>query len=156
MAIVASVLALAYGRAPTPATRRSSAARRHRELADAVRAELLRAPELNRSVRDLARTVGTSPYHLCRIFLECTGKTLHAYRLELRARLALELLGESAGPPPTFSAVAHQLGFSSHSHFVLAMRRHFGVTPSAVRRALRQPDGVREKRRIRGESEGLV
>jgi AraC-like DNA-binding protein len=34
------------------------------------------------------------------------------------------------------SAIAHDLGFSSHSHFVRVMRRHAGMTPSAVRDVL--------------------
>ena len=105
------------------------------DLADAARAEILRAPSENRSVHDLARAVGASPWHLCRVFLACTGLTMHGYREQLRVRLAFEMLeGVDAG---ALSAVAHQLGFASHSHFVTAMRRLIGATPSAVRKALR-------------------
>ena len=156
MGIVASVLALAHGQTPRAMGRRTSSIRRHRELADAARTELMRAPQLNRSVHDLALAIGTSPYHLCRVFLACTGKTLHQYRLELRTRHALELLEGAAVTPPTLSALAHQLGFASHSHFVLAMRRQFGATPSVVRKALRQGDAVGEEGRIRPETQRLV
>ena len=34
----------------------------------------------------------------------------------------------------TLSALALDLGFSSHSHFTTAFRRHFGVTPTQVTR----------------------
>jgi len=53
-------------------------------------------------------------------------------------RLGLELLaGGGRVAAAGISAVAHELGFASHSHFVRATRHHLGVTPSAVRHALR-------------------
>jgi AraC-like DNA-binding protein len=78
-------------------------------------------------------SLGTSPYHLCRVFRDCTGLTLHQHRSELRVRAALEMLEATAGAKPSLSHVAHTLGFSSHSHFVQAMRRHAGVTPGVAR-----------------------
>jgi AraC-like DNA-binding protein len=133
MSIVAEVLARAYREQPRPLARRASAARRRRDLTEATRAELLRDPRLNRSMQDLGRSLGTSPFHLCRVFRAVTGMTIHRYRSELRVRLALEMLEDSRD---NISAVAHDLGFVSHSHFVRAMREHVGATPSAVREAL--------------------
>jgi AraC-like DNA-binding protein len=135
LSIVAAVLAEAYGtRAAGPIRRRSTAVR-HRDLAGGARAELMRTIESNRSVRDIARSIGASPYHLCRVFHACTGRTLHQYRTELRLRLALERL-DDASAASNLSAIAHDLGFSSHSHFVRAMRRQTGSTPSALRALL--------------------
>jgi AraC family transcriptional regulator len=77
--------------------------------------------------------VRVSVFHLCRTFRAVTGQTIHAYRTQLRLRAALERVEYASD----LSAVALDLGFSSHSHFTAAFRRAFGVTPSGVRRALR-------------------
>jgi AraC-like DNA-binding protein len=43
----------------------------------------------------LARRLHVSEFHLCRLFRQHTGFTLHRYRVHLRLRLALELLADS-------------------------------------------------------------
>lgn len=135
MDIVACVVAAAYGSARPRSTTAKSSTARHLELVDAARAELLRSVRANSSVSELATAIGTSPYHLCRVFRARTGRTLHHHRTELRVRLALEQL-EAPTSARNLSAVAHDLGFCSHSHLVRAMRRHVGATPSAVRKLL--------------------
>ena len=132
--IVTAVIGGAYGMSAR-LTRTASAAARHRELAEAARAELLRSVRSNSSVSELAGVIGTSAFHLCRVFSAYTGRTLHQYRTELRVRLALEQL-EDPVAGTNLSAVAHDLGFCSHSHFVRVMRRSLGAAPSAVREAL--------------------
>jgi AraC family transcriptional regulator len=129
--IVTSVIGLAYRTAPR-LTRTTPTAARHLDLVEAACAELLRSVRSNNSVSDIARAIGTSAYHLCRVFSACTGRTLHQHRAELRLRLALERLEDPAARN-NLSAIAHDLGFCSHSHFVRVMRRYAGVTPSAVR-----------------------
>ena len=135
--MVASVIAIASSASPLPANTRTAA--RHRDLIEAARAELVRSVRTNNSVSDLARAIGTSAYHLCRVFKACTGGTLHGYRTELRVRLALEQL-EDPVRANNLSAIAHDLGFSSHSHFVRVLRRHAAETPSGVRALLSFPD----------------
>ena len=130
--IVSAVLGAAHAGRPRSRSRRRGAARRHRELADATKLELSRTIAENRSVHDLASSLDTSAYHLCRVFRACTGLTMHEYRSELRVRVALEMLEQPAGSA-TLASVAHTLGFSSHSHFVQAMRRHTSATPSMAR-----------------------
>lgn len=137
--IVASVIALAY-RASIPAP----VSARHRELAEAARVELLRSVGENRPVQDIARTLGTSAFHLCRVFRSVTGHTLHQYRMELRVRLALETL-DDARRAANLSAIAHDLGFSSHAHFVRVMRRHVAMAPSRVRTLLAQAEVTEER-----------
>lgn len=85
------------------------------------------------TVSELAKRLAVSSYHLCRVFKAQTGTTLHAYRLDLRLRLALERL--EAGPR-SCSVLAHELGFSSHSHFTAVFRRRLGLTPSMARQLL--------------------
>jgi AraC-like DNA-binding protein len=82
-------------------------------------------------VADIARTLGTSPFHLCRVFREETGQTMHAYRVGIRLRQVVNEIG--AG---NLSAVAHAAGFASHAHLVAKVRREFGITPSALRERL--------------------
>jgi AraC-like DNA-binding protein len=79
-----------------------------------------------------ARTLHTSEFHLARVFRNGTGFSLFGYRRHLRLRVALDLL---ADPGVELTAVAHTLGFATHSHFTDSFRQTFGVTPSALRRA---------------------
>ena len=80
-----------------------------------------------------SRQLDTSPYHLCRVLREGTGLTLHAYRLDLRVRTALELLSTERAD---LSRIALELGFSSHSHFTAVFRARVGMTPGDCRRTL--------------------
>lgn len=120
-----AVIAQAVAAAPRQATAHSASA--HRDLAMQARAELARRLFDPLDLSTLAATLGVSPWHLCRVFREQTGTTVHAYRRDLRLRVALEELGSAAGQ---VSRLAHRCGFSSHSHFTAAFRRQFGVTPS--------------------------
>jgi len=110
------------------------ASARQRYVAERARAELAADPTGRLSVREIAKRVGVSPFHLCRLFRRHTGHTLHQYRLELRARLALERLETG---DRSLSRVAHGIGFSSHSHFTAEFRQRLGLTPSGARRLLR-------------------
>ncbi len=82
------------------------------------------------SLTAIAREVGLSAYHICRLFHRMTGSKLHQYRLRLRLRTAL---GEVVGSKRSLTDIALDAGFSTHSHFTSAFRREFGVTPSALR-----------------------
>lgn len=90
-------------------------------------------PALNLPLRVLAHACGLSPFQLCRTFRLRTGATITAYRHGLRLRLALERLRDARGD---LTGIALDLGYSSHSHFTFAFRRHFGFAPSAFLRAI--------------------
>lgn len=83
------------------------------------------------SLEDIAGAVDCSVFHLCRVFREETGTTIHRYRHQLRLRRSLELVAE---PDSDLTDVALRLGFSSHSHFTAAFRKAFRTTPSEFRR----------------------
>src|SRR6476659_4575336 len=102
----------------------------HRGLAEAAKSEIASDLSVRRSLGELARTLHTSPFHLARVFRAETGFTLAGYRQALRLRAALERL---PGTDRDLSALALELGFSSHSHFTASFTREFGVPPSAVR-----------------------
>lgn len=78
----------------------------------------------------IAKRVGVSPYHLCRVFREYTGLAVHQYLRQLRIRHGLERVCESEVP---LSRIAVELGFTHHSHFTSAFRRDFEITPSQLR-----------------------
>jgi AraC family transcriptional regulator len=110
---------------------------RRTELAEAARERLsLRLAEPLR-LAEIASALGVSPFHLAHAFRSYTGGSLHAARLEIRLRVALECVAQ---PGADLAAVALALGFSSHSHFTAAFRRRFGSPPSAWRQL-----GARER-----------
>ncbi len=142
MELFAAVLQRAYAAAThphapraTPESRQrasSSATRRHRELAEAARAEIARDPSRAESPAAIGARLGVSAFHLCRVFRAHTGRTMHAYRSELRVFRALEWLDPALGTR-SLSEVALANGFASHAHFVKATRSHFGLTPGELR-----------------------
>ena len=114
----------------------------HASLVEAAKARLAASPQRGGTLAELARALHTSEFHLARVFRERTGFTIHGYRNQLRLRLALDQIHAGA----EIATLAHELGFSSHSHFTSAFRATFGVPPSHVRALGRH--GVRELRRI--------
>ena len=125
------VLGLAYAdqrpwltaRQPTPAS----------ELADRVKRWVAPRVSHRLTLTAIAKAVHCSVFHLCRSFRRATGMTLHAYRDEVRLRLALERIGNGERD---LTRLALDLGYSSHSHFTAAFRRSFGVPPSGARKLL--------------------
>jgi AraC-like DNA-binding protein len=131
---------------------RSPAARAARERTRSAHVDAVEAAKKLLSMRfsevlslsDIASAVGLSAFHLARLFKQRTGLTLHAYRNQLRLRAALEALSD---PRVDLTALALDLGYSSHSHFTDAFRRVFGTPPAAIRGAL-TPSRRREMSRI--------
>jgi AraC-like DNA-binding protein len=84
------------------------------------------------TLSELARELGTSPYHLARAFKAATGSSIHQYRLQLRVRTALLRLREDVD----LCTLGLELGFATHSHFTETFRRAFGLPPRTVRELL--------------------
>ncbi|MCI0569622.1 MAG: AraC family transcriptional regulator [Myxococcaceae bacterium] len=105
-----------------------------RRAVERARALLAAQPATNLSLDEIAREAGCSPFHLMRLFRAETGRSLRAYRRELRVAAALPRL---AGGEPDLAALALELGFSHHSHLSECFRRVLGVSPRAVRAELR-------------------
>jgi len=85
--------------------------------------------ERNPGLTEIARDVGTSVYHLCRVFRAECGMTLHAYRQRQRLGRAIDLMMTRR---QDLTTLAQDLGYSSHSHFSRVFRQHLGVTPSML------------------------
>lgn len=96
------------------------------------RAKLVLAGDLTRrwTLDAIAREVGVSPVYLTQSFRQVEGVPLYRYHLRLRLARALDLLADRHD----LSALAHDLGFSSHSHFAAAFQQAYGRTPSQFRR----------------------
>ncbi|MGW6707164.1 helix-turn-helix domain-containing protein [Streptomyces sp. NPDC054956] len=115
----------------------------HWHLVTQVR-ELLNSAEATSAsgLDDLARAVGSSPHHLSRVFRRTTGRTITAYRNELRVRAVLEELAAGAD---SLADLATRHGFADHSHLVKTVRRSLGATPSVLRRQLSSNVQAREE-----------
>ncbi|MEI7036822.1 helix-turn-helix transcriptional regulator [Fulvimonas yonginensis] len=115
----------------------STAARR---LARRAQEILLSDPADAGGLASLAARVGCSPFHLTRVFRRAFGLRLSEYRTRLRLARALDCLARGADD---LAALACELGFSHHSHFGAAFRRHLGLTPAAARARLRTDGAAR-------------
>lgn len=130
--IVADVLEAAFARHSVPRKRRRNGTEAdHADRAEAAKTYLAGRLAERLTLEEVARAVHASPFHLARIFQQQTGVPIHRYLTRLRLRASLERLADGAND---LTALALELGFSSHSHFTDAFRREFGRTPSEVRR----------------------
>jgi AraC family transcriptional regulator len=103
---------------------------RARRTAVAAQEWVAARPFENWTLGELAGGVGSSPYHLLRLFRAETGSTIHQYRMQLRLTAAARTILDGCDD---LTALALDLGFSSHSHFTDAFRRRFGMAPSSLR-----------------------
>jgi AraC family transcriptional regulator len=97
------------------------------------RAKLVLASDLSRrwTLADIAAEVGVSPVYLTQVFQQVEGLPLYRYQLRLRLARSLDLLGQY----DDLSALSHELGFSSHSHFSAAFQQTYGRSPSEFRQS---------------------
>ena len=130
--LVADVLESAFERRGVEhKPRREGTGADHAERAEAAKTYLAARMSERVTLDEVARAVHASPFHLARIFQQQTGVPVHRYLTQLRLRASLERLAEGASD---LTALALELGFSSHSHFTDAFRREFGKSPSEMRR----------------------
>jgi AraC-like DNA-binding protein len=107
------------------------ARRRQQDMVEATKITLAAQPGEPWSLATLARRVHGSPFYLARTFRRLAGMPLHRYHLQTRLAAALvEVLDSSRD----LSAIALDLGFSSHSHFTATFRKAFGATPATLRK----------------------
>ncbi|MEV5576801.1 helix-turn-helix domain-containing protein [Spirillospora sp. NPDC052269] len=105
----------------------------HRRLASTVQ-EALNSGHLTTGLDELAGMVGSSPKHLSRVFRRVTGRTITAYRNDLRVRAVLEDLAQGSGAQ--LAELAAEYGFADHAHLTRTIRRHLGEAPSTLRQRL--------------------
>lgn len=83
------------------------------------------------SLENLAREVGLSRSGLCAGFRQIVGRSVSDYTQGLRMQRALEMLSERKIP---ISQIAYAVGYNRPSSFSVAIQRHFGATPTELRR----------------------
>jgi AraC family transcriptional regulator len=130
--LVADVLEAAFVRQGLPRKRRRNGTDvDHADRVEAAKTFLSSRQGERITLDDVAKAVFASPFHLARVFQQRTGMPIHRYLTRLRLRSSLERLADGADD---ITALALELGFSSHSHFTDSFRREFGRPPSDVRR----------------------
>jgi len=115
------------------APRRRATSAWHRRLAGRTQVMLNLRQSDPLTLGAVARAVGSSPYHLARVFRREVGMPIHRYLNRLRLRSALGRIAEGGEP---LAGIAFDAGFSSHAHLTDAFRREFGVAPAGFRRGL--------------------
>jgi AraC family transcriptional regulator len=98
-----------------------------RRLLDFIEAHLTEEIGLGQ----LAEEAGLSPYHFSKAFKTSLGVPPWRYVTERRIHRAKELLLDGCR---SITEIAHDLGFSSHSHFTDVFRKTTGRAPSRFRR----------------------
>lgn len=83
------------------------------------------------SLAELAWVAGISVSHLTALFRRSFGMPVHQYVIRRRVDRAKELIVSRELP---LSEVALMTGFAHQSHMARMMRRHLGVTPTALSR----------------------
>lgn len=106
----------------------------HSELADHVKLVLAERFRERLKLDEIAQAVSSSPYHLCRVFKQESGLSIHQYLQRLRLVGALDIIADR--PNENLTDVALDFGFSSYSHFSTSFGREFTITPSEFRRTM--------------------
>jgi len=86
--------------------------------------------EENISYETLSNRFHFNPSHINRVFKKNTGKSLHAFLLEYRLNIAMELLRSQDTP---VNEVASMVGFSDIPHFIKTFKKFTGQTPYKYR-----------------------
>ncbi len=126
-AVIALLHGAVHGEGQPDPPRAASTARLVRRTKEFLEAELANRILL----ADIGRAVGASPAYLTDLFRRTEGTSLHRYLIELRLARALVELPHA----DDLTALAYDVGFSSHSHFSAAFRRAYGSSPSEFRRS---------------------
>jgi AraC-like DNA-binding protein len=113
--------------------RRADTVRAHRDIAENARVVLSKRMCEPLTLGAIAREVHSTSFHLSRVFERVTGSTIHRYLSGLRLRAALARIADGES---NLTALALDLGFSSHSHLTSTFAREFGTPPSRLRAEL--------------------
>lgn len=132
-----AVTALSGDRRHIP--RREGTAAAHRRAVERAKEVMASRYGERLTLDDIARESTYSVPHLCEVFRQETGFTVHNYLSRLRLLVALEGLED----PDSLTRLAYEVGFSTPSHFSTAFRREFGQPPSRLVRILSSQDVAR-------------
>jgi AraC-like DNA-binding protein len=88
------------------------------------------------TLESVAKAVGVSPFHFCKIFKSATGLTFTDFVSHARVEKAKRLLMK---PTSRITDVAYDVGFQSLSHFNRSFRRIVSESPSEFRSRMKAP-----------------
>lgn len=142
--LASALLTLAYRRHDKAPVHKATTAHVHRERIEAVKAFLAVNLSQRLTLADIASAVAVSPFHLARSFRHQAHVPIHRYLSHLRFREAFDRLRDG---DDNVSTLAHELGFSSHSHFSDGFRREFGFAPSDAQMLRRKRGCVASRNR---------
>ncbi|MDZ4288326.1 MAG: helix-turn-helix domain-containing protein [Prosthecobacter sp.] len=86
------------------------------------------------TLESVAKAVGVSPFHFCKIFKHATGLTFTDFVSHARVEKAKRLLMK---PAARITDVAYDVGFQSLSHFNRSFRRIVSESPTEFRSRIR-------------------
>ncbi|HOX08010.1 MAG TPA: AraC family transcriptional regulator [Planctomycetota bacterium] len=109
-----------------------------RDLAARARRQIEERYRENLGLEELARDLGSSPYHLSRSFSRQFGMSISEALAAVRMDRAREML--KAGGP-SIKEVAAAAGFSDGNYFAKAFRRACGLSPSQYQALARRKAG---------------
>jgi len=90
-----------------------------------LKKRILEAPENAFLIKDMARIINVSPYHMIRQFKAVCGLTPHQFQIQCRVRKAQKLLEEGK----SVTEAAYAAGFCDQSHFDRCFQRIVRLTP---------------------------
>ncbi len=120
---------------PVPLTQGANTQLRKRRLAKNCMRLIIENIDTKLPLEYMAKELATSPYHLCRVFSEYTGRTISEHLTALRLRTALDRILDQ--PADRLLDIALDVGFCSPSHFAHLFRQHFGCSPFQLKRLRR-------------------
>lgn len=118
---------------------------RGQRAVETVRARILDAHREMPSLTELASLTGLSRFHLSRTFRDATGLPPYAYFEQVRLARAKVMIRQGY----ELSAVAMALGYSDQSHFHRQFRERAAMTPGRYAQALRKVFGVGARTAVR-------
>jgi AraC-like DNA-binding protein len=130
LAVLERVLGNTYNLNTKMPSKRPDTNKAHAALVYEAKAFIATRFEEPLTMDDIAQATHSSPFHLCRVFRQYTGKTIHHYRNQVRLKASLEYIAE---PDISLTEIGLALGYASHSHFTKAFHKAFRATPSHLR-----------------------
>lgn len=88
-------------------------------------------------LEDLVEVVHINKYYICKIFQQCTGKTLLNYVNIVRVQKAVEKLISTNDP---VTDIAFSVGFQDINYFSRIFKRVMNVSPTEIRKKYRQSE----------------
>jgi AraC family transcriptional regulator len=130
LAVLERVLRNTYQLKDEMPSKRPDTRQAHIDLVYAAKAYIATRFDEPITIDDIAQATHSSPFHLCRVFRQHTGKTIHHYLNQVRLKASLEYVAQ---PQLSLTDIGLSLGYASHSHFTRAFRQAFGSPPSNLR-----------------------